>query len=260
MVLPACAQRHASSGGFAAHSAAPAHSGFSAPHSGFGGSAPARPAAPARFGVPHYGAPGPNRFAPNHRGGYPGRPGGPGNSGWHHGDRGDHHRRAYISPYRSVYVYPYYAAPWIGYGPGYFDDSDSSDYDNLQTAAGVNPENGDYLDQSGYGPQVPDTDPNSQGLRPWPARGPYAPHASEAQPYAGAPSAAPAAEQPSITLVFKDGRPSMQIRNYLLTQSTLYTGDGLRREIPLSDLDLAATADANRNSGVDFRLPQGQTH
>jgi len=268
LVLPACAQHHASSGGFAAHASAPAHSGFSAPHSGFAGPAPTRSAGPARFSPPRYGFAGPQRFAPQHRGGAPGNP------GWHRGDNRDHHRRPYISPYRAVYAYPYYVAPWIGYGPGYFDDSDSSDYDNSQAAAGANPDTGNYADQGGYGD--PNASPNGpypyqanpgydgQGAPPWPSLGPNAPRhpygsaPQSAQPPAPAPSAQ-AAEQ-SITLVFKDGRPSIQIRNYLLTTSTLYTGDGLRREIPLSDIDLAATADANRDTGVDFRLPQGQSH
>jgi len=61
---------------------------------------------------------------------------------------------------------------------------------------------------------------------------------------------------PATTLVFNDGRPSMEVHNYALTGRTLYALDGeTRREIPLSELDVPATIDANRKAGVDFALP-----
>jgi hypothetical protein len=58
-----------------------------------------------------------------------------------------------------------------------------------------------------------------------------------------------------VTLIFRDGRPAEQIHNYILTRSTLFVGDGQRREIPTDQLDLAATAKANQDAGMDFRLP-----
>ena len=62
--------------------------------------------------------------------------------------------------------------------------------------------------------------------------------------------------QPATTLIFKDGRPPVQIHNYALTGSTLYALDGeSRQEIPLSLLDVPATVAANRAAGVDFALP-----
>lgn len=62
----------------------------------------------------------------------------------------------------------------------------------------------------------------------------------------------------AVTLVFKDGRPPETIHNYALTRSTLYVTDGRRREIPVADLDLAATEKANREAGVSFELPVAQ--
>jgi hypothetical protein len=57
-------------------------------------------------------------------------------------------------------------------------------------------------------------------------------------------------------LIFKDGRPPVQIHNYALTASTLFALDGeTRQEIPLSVLDVQATVEANRAAGVDFALP-----
>jgi hypothetical protein len=69
------------------------------------------------------------------------------------------------------------------------------------------------------------------------------------------PAPAPASEE-AVTLIFKDGRPPEQIHNYLLTRSTLYVGDQLRRAIPTDQLDLVATAKANQEAGVDFQLPE----
>jgi hypothetical protein len=68
--------------------------------------------------------------------------------------------------------------------------------------------------------------------------------------------AAPVNAQPTTILIFKDGRPPVQVRNYALTASTLYALDGeSRQEIPLSLLDVPATVAANRTAGVDFALP-----
>jgi hypothetical protein len=58
-------------------------------------------------------------------------------------------------------------------------------------------------------------------------------------------------------LIFKDGRPPMQIHNYLLTRDTLFVGDRHPSEIPVDQLDLGETAKVNRAAGVDFRLPEG---
>jgi hypothetical protein len=57
-------------------------------------------------------------------------------------------------------------------------------------------------------------------------------------------------------LIFKDGRPPVEIHNYALTATTLYALDGdSRKEIPLSLLNVPATVEANRAAGVDFALP-----
>ena len=75
-------------------------------------------------------------------------------------------------------------------------------------------------------------------------------------PYQEATQEAPVHAQPATTLVFNDGRPSMQVHNYALTGSTLYALDGeTRQEIPLSVLNVPATVEANRKTGVDFALP-----
>lgn len=60
-----------------------------------------------------------------------------------------------------------------------------------------------------------------------------------------------------VMLIFKDGRAPQQIHNYMLTKTTLTVVDGRRlREVPVADLDIAATETANRNAGVVFAVPQ----
>ena len=64
----------------------------------------------------------------------------------------------------------------------------------------------------------------------------------------------PAAED-AVTLVFKDGRPSEQIHNYMLTRTTLYVQDQRRQQIAVTDIDVPATEKVNRDAGIDFQLP-----
>jgi hypothetical protein len=74
--------------------------------------------------------------------------------------------------------------------------------------------------------------------------------------YPGQVVDAPVNPQPATTLIFKDGRPPVQVHNYALTSNTLYALDGdSRQEIPLSLLNVQATVEANRAAGVDFALP-----
>jgi hypothetical protein len=74
--------------------------------------------------------------------------------------------------------------------------------------------------------------------------------------YQGQGADAPVNPQPATTLIFKDGRPPVQVHNYALTSNTLYALDGdSRQEIPLSLLNVQATVEANHAAGVDFALP-----
>lgn len=201
---------------------------------------------------------GPSRFRPSspYRTAVPGyRPGAgtPYNYGRTTGNSADRYRdregRRFRRPYVSSYAVGYAYAPWIWPGyygfPGWLDYDDSYDTSN-QYDPGYAADNGSYGDQGDWNPP--------QQPEPWPSYGPYGP-----QPYAPPASqqsqAAPLLQQ-TVTLIFKDGRAPEHVRNYLLTPTTLYAGDGARHEIPLSQLDLAATEQANTDAGVDFRLPQ----
>lgn len=143
---------------------------------------------------------------------------------------------------------PYYSSPYYygsglylgypGYGYGYSDDSSYTD--QPQAAAPVYP---DAYAQA----QMPDAGYDQ------PQRPPYDPQTQlSSQP------SAPPADQPEITLLFKDGRPPQQVQNYAVTRTTLYVLDGpKRREIPLDDIDLPQTEKTNRDAGLDFEIPAG---
>jgi len=62
-------------------------------------------------------------------------------------------------------------------------------------------------------------------------------------------------EEDAVTIIFKDGRTPLQIHNYMLTTTMLYVRDQGHRDIPLNDIDIAATQKANQIAGVDFKLP-----
>lgn len=227
MALPVCAQRPESHSGSANHFSAAPHGGFHAatprafsapPQRSFNGPTTYRQAV-----LPHGALNRPVTVARDGRGG------GNGNRGARNGlDRG-HHRRPYISPFRTGIIYT------PGYGvPGYpLDYPESTGADDTAAVQGQS-----YAD--GY-----DAQPEEAWQPPAPSA--YPPLPAQANP--------PPEREEAVTLIFKDGRPSEQIHNYILTRSTLFVGDGQHREIPTDQLDLVATAKANQDAGVDFRLP-----
>jgi hypothetical protein len=140
-------------------------------------------------------------------------------------------------------IYPYYSGyPWL------FDDGDDSQrYPNNEQA--LPPD---------YGPApYPD-----YGPAPYPYYAPVPPSAqSQGWPlplppytYYFAPPAAPPTEETPVTLIFRNGRAPEQIHNYLLTRTTLTVFDQPYRQIPLDQIDIAATVEKNREAGVDFRV------
>jgi hypothetical protein len=78
----------------------------------------------------------------------------------------------------------------------------------------------------------------------------------------GAPAAEPPAaaeEKPPTTLfVYRDGH-QMEVQDYAILGKTVWVFlDQRTRQIPLADLDLAATQRANGERGVDFVAPAPQ--
>lgn len=72
--------------------------------------------------------------------------------------------------------------------------------------------------------------------------------------HGGSPKAQPTAEPetPATVLVLRDGR-RLEVRNYAIAGKTLWAFSERRaRKISLAELDLAATAKANEQRGVEF--------
>ncbi|MFC5861428.1 hypothetical protein ACFPT7_03925 [Acidicapsa dinghuensis] len=234
------AQRGGGHASFAAHGSPHVTSHFSG---GFRASTSRPSFAPSRAGFA------PRSFAARRQFMPTGMPGGnrtsyrPGFSARQPQYRSDRYRRPYRGPRRSPYVntawniWPGWTVPYyIGYPDDYgYDYEDNGDDPTNQ----AQPYQEDAYNEAPY----------AEEPEPWPAYPPTQPVSSQ--------TSAPPAQQETVTLIFKDGRQPEQIRNYMITGSTLYVLDQKRQEIPIKDLDLTATVTTNRGAGVDFQLPQG---
>jgi hypothetical protein len=138
--------------------------------------------------------------------------------------------------YRRNYPIVYAGYPWLfPFGYGFSGDDESGDQGVYQPP-----------------PQAGEPPPAEYGQMAENGPSPFRP---EYQGPAGPPPEPPR-DQPTTTLIFKDGRPPVQVQNYALTATTLFALDGdLRKEIPLSLLNVQATVETNRSAGVDFALP-----
>lgn len=264
LTLPAFAQRGGvGHGGFSGHAGPSFSSGFSAPHFSGGFSAPHfssgfTASRPYGFGsLPRY-QPRISSFSPSFgRSPYFGRsyvapvrsgfrapysPSGNNgnwhNNGGHNGGGGVHFtiRTAPVYPL-GVGLGPYWYLPigWNWDSNWNWGDSDSARYDN----------------DAGYATQ--DYAPQEAADAEQPAyRDDYEPQAARVM----SSSPEPPAVENATTLVFKDGRPPVQVHNYALTPSTLFVLDAQRRDIPVAELDLTATETVNRAAGVAFQLPK----
>jgi hypothetical protein len=263
LAMPAFAQHggaHSASfggRGFSGSAGYSSHTGFSRPVFSPSRSF-ARPAPPARYGFfagfRSYGRPGlrtpynQNRFAPG-RPSYDSRAVNASRSFNQDRDRGRNPDRDRFDARRrqfqnwAVNTYPY----WPGY-PYLFDpnaynlglynwgDSDDSAYDNSQAGS--------------YGPDQADDDPNVPAplYPPYPNQGYYAP--------AEQSIAAPTVSEEPLTVIFKSGRAPIKVQNYLMTSRVLTDLDSQHYEqIPLDQIDLAATRRINTAAGLDFQVP-----
>jgi hypothetical protein len=282
IALPVCAQHGGGGGhaGFSGHGApaSPAfHGGFAPSHGNFAPAAPYHYSGGPLAHAPSY--PSSMRIAPGIR--YPARP--PIiRPGFYHSGHG-----ATITHNFGIHTYPAYPYAYPSYVYGYLpsdllDDSYDNPYDNSQQPL---PENGNnyaqpqpddgspqpelqpeygYPQPDGYAypqpmpayPAYPEPQPVPQGAYAYPQPAPgYPGYAPQPMPAAPQMQYVPGSAT-TVILIYKDGRPPEQIQNYLATRTTLTVLDGgLRREIPISALNLPATISANHQTGVDFQLP-----
>lgn len=161
-----------------------------------------------------------------------------------------------------------YGVPYPFLGPCLYDCDASlldplsayADSQDWSEPAGSDVQTGAEPDGSPPGPRLApqyEGQPEYGGQPEYRSQPGYAgqPPASMAAPLVPPRPVQAAPEEEAITIVFKNGRPPMQVRNYILTRSALYLTGAHFNEIPLSDVDLVATQQVNWNAGVTFRLP-----
>ena len=249
---------------------------------------------PPRLSNPGFGG-GRNNFVfsrPAYRSGFAGRSGNwdhNGNRNWgHNGGRdrdhdGDRDRDRFRDRARSFQNWYFFSSPgWLGFGypyyfdPGFFDlwdaavyGQDNQDSGNNDQGYGYQVENpsgeygqpdGGYSSQPGgeYSSQAGGESYGEPGEQPPPWPGPQA-----AQPAPGShfsvsglsAASAPPLEGP-LTVVFKGGRAPETMQNYMVTSKALTDLDPNHyQQIPLDQIDIAATMRANRANGLEFQIP-----
>jgi hypothetical protein len=249
LALPALAQHGATHGGsfgsrgFAGHTSFSGHSGFSQP-SRFAGSFQRNGA----FGTSGWRANRPLNFsglrAPYGTNRY--MPGRPSSSSWNSGafrnsdrDRFRDRRRSFANWYANTYPGLGYGYPWL-LDPGFYDwnDSDETASDNSAYEQGA---------------------PTPMDAPPYPQEA-YAPPNLPAYPTPPRTISAAVPAQPlspqALILIFKSGRAPEKVQNYMMTARVLTDLDSQHYEqIPLDQIDLAATQRANSAAGVEFQVP-----
>jgi hypothetical protein len=157
--------------------------------------------------------------------------------------RGGYPNRRY--PYRrtiSIYSSSFYAGPgWFGPWP-YFGNWGDFGFDDSYSQASAAPDQY-YAPDQGYAPEQN-----------------YAPSYEQAAPppyQTGVASAAPV-QEPVLTIIYRDGH-SQQVRNYALTSTSLLVLDnaasGRTEQVSLDEINLTATQDFNRLTGLNFTPP-----
>jgi len=201
---------------------------------------------------PAYRSMGPGRSYSGNRGGDwdRGRRGG----GRDH-DRFDARRRSFNNWYDNFY--PAWLSAGYGYpyviDPGFYDWSLPDDADD---ESGVNP----AYDDGGAGPDYPAPYPEygygAPGEIPQEGfAGGISPEAAQGEPAEAATPPAPNLGQ-KLTVIFKSDRAPVKMQNYMMTTRVLTDLDAQHYEqIPIDQIDVAATERVNKADGVGFAIP-----
>jgi hypothetical protein len=131
--------------------------------------------------------------------------------------------------------------------PGFYDWGDADDSTSDQ---GASPDFAAPYPDQGYGDpgQYPQQD-YAGDASPW--------IAPNQQPRAGELTVASALEpEEPLTVIFKSGRAPLKVQNYMMTAKVLTDLDSRHyQQIPLDEIDLAATRRVNTTAGVEFQIP-----
>ena len=157
-----------------------------------------------------------------------------------------HHRRFASGFFPSFYYgYPaYYGYPYYGY-PGSY-----ADYSYMNGPDSYTGYDSSYVQSSALAQQaeIDRLENEVDRLR----------EEREARSSSGVPRREQSSAQVSepTTLVFRDQHKE-EVQNYAIVDHTLWVFTALRaRKIPMSDLDVEATAKVNDERGVEFRVPE----
>jgi hypothetical protein len=143
------------------------------------------------------------------------------------------------------YGYPWWYAG--AYDPYWWDSDSSYDQDEQNNAALAAEMNAQSLDEQRMRQQE-DQDVYASSAPPGPHQ--FSPHQSSQQQEDRTQAA------PTTVLVFRN-QHQQEVQNYAIVGQTLWNfSPPHTQKIPLSDLDLVATAKANDERGVDFRVPE----
>lgn len=176
---------------------------------------------------------------------------------WNCGGSFGHFR--HVRPWWFAYGYPYY-----GYGYGYYGglSYDSSYYDTSYSSdeAFYQRQMANQMDQLSREVQDLREELRSRSEPPVYSRPPTP--APETLPQGngkvpkGSAKSEPTRKDLATVLVFRDQR-IQEVQNYaIMGRNLVVVADQRQRKIPLSDLDLPATAKLNEERGVDFQIPQ----
>jgi hypothetical protein len=153
-------------------------------------------------------------------------------------NRGDRFRR-----FRNCFGYAcrgFYGYPWEyagAFDPSWWWDSGSYDQDQQNQIDMANQMNAESLDEQRMREQDNQDFYARSTPAPQPARSP------DSQTF------------PATVLIFRD-QHQQEVQNYAIVGQTLWNfAPQHTQKIPLSELDLPATAKANDERGVDFRVP-----
>jgi hypothetical protein len=248
LAAPAFAQHGGARGGSFGSRGASGHVGFSSQPGGLARSAPSiqyrasptagfRGTAPRNFSGLRFSPYGNRLIAGRPAGSSTGRPAASNSALNRNWDRYPFNARRREFNHWYLYNYP----AWLGYGypyafdPGFYDWDDSGE--SADNQGGPVPE-----DLAPY-PEVPYP---GDGAPPFPAQ--------QSAVESTTPSA-PIPEQP-LTVIFKSGRAPVTMQNYMMTTKVLTDLDSLHyQQIPLDQIDLAATQRLNSAAGIDFQIP-----
>ncbi len=151
----------------------------------------------------------------------------------------------------AVNTYPYWPSYGYGYGYPYLLDP------NAYNLGLYDWSDSHYSEPDSYAPGSDDSDQNGPAPlypAPYPDQGPSYSNAPPSEQLAA--PAAPSAPGQLLTVIFKSGRAPIEVENYMMTAKVLTDLDSEHYEqIPLDQIDLAATKRFNTFAGVDFQVP-----